>query len=394
MLFNMIFKTIKAKPARAVLTIISIVIGVTSVLLINTVSSAGTEVISNELNSLGIDCISITSQNTEDFILNNKDIEDLSKISGVKDVYGFYSQGGGVAVEDQTGNVIFWGLSDPDNHLLSIELLHGEFINENDILNRVPVCVIDKETAVKYFGVENAVGKDFYAYIGDSKIKLTVIGVSGKSDGILSEVINGFIPEIVYTSSNLLQYMSDTDALSQISVTMDDMSQKNIDDGILEIKRTLMSSHNNVNVSIENLTENKNSIINIISMIRLLLTTIAGISVVVACIGITNIMFISVTERKREIGIKKAIGATNVQIGFEFLLEGVSISIFGCILGILLTSVVLYISSKLLPFFTMSLPIETIFIAIAVSIFLGAVFSLLPSIKAARQTPVNCLKNE
>ena len=394
MILNMIFKTIKAKPARAVLTIISIVIGVTSVLLINTVSSAGTEVISNELNSLGIDCISITSQNTEDFILNNKDIEDLSKISGVKDVYGFYSQGGGVAVEDQTGNVIFWGLSDPDNHLLSIELLHGEFINENDILNRVPVCIIDKETAVKYFGVENAVGKDFYAYIGDSKIKLTVIGVSGKSDGILSEVINGFIPEIVYTSSNLLQYMSDTDALSQISVTMDDMSQKNIDDGILEIKRTLMSSHNNVNVSIENLTENKNSIINIISMIRLLLTTIAGISVVVACIGITNIMFISVTERKREIGIKKAIGATNTQIGFEFLLEGVSISIFGCILGILLTSIMLFISRKLFPIFTMNLPLKTIFIALAVSIFLGSVFSLLPSIKAARQTPVNCLKNE
>lgn len=394
MLFNMIFKTIKAKPARAVLTIISIVIGVTSVLLINTVSSAGTEVISNELNSLGIDCISITSQNTEDFILNNKDIENLSKINGVKDVYGFYSHGGGVAVDDQTGNVIFWGLSDPDNHLLSIELLHGEFINENDILNRVPVCIIDKETAVKYFGVENAVGKDFYAYIGDSKIKLTVIGVSGKSDGILSEVINGFIPEIVYTSSNLLQYMSDTDALSQISVTMDDMSQKNIDDGILEIKRTLMSSHNNVNVSIENLTENKNSIINIISMIRLLLTTIAGISVVVACIGITNIMFISVTERKREIGIKKAIGATNTQIGFEFLLEGVSISIFGCILGILLTSIMLFISRKLFPIFTMNLPLKTIFIALAVSIFLGSVFSLLPSIKAARQTPVNCLKNE
>ena len=394
MLFNMIFKTIKAKPARAVLTIISIVIGVTSVLLINTVSSAGTEVISNELNSLGIDCISITSQNTEDFILNNKDIENLSKINGVKDVYGFYSHGGGVAVDDQTGNVIFWGLSDPDNHLLSIELLHGEFINENDILNRVPVCIIDKETAVKYFGVENAVGKDFYAYIGDSKIKLTVIGVSGKSDGILSEVINGFIPEIVYTSSNLLQYMSDTDALSQISVTMDDMSQKNIDDGILEIKRTLMSSHNNVNVSIENLTENKNSIINIISMIRLLLTTIAGISVVVACIGITNIMFISVTERKREIGIKKAIGATNTQIGFEFLLEGVSISIFGCILGILLTSIMLFISRKLFPIFTMSLPLKTIFIALVVSIFLGSVFSLLPSIKAARQTPVNCLKNE
>ena len=394
MLFNMIFKTIKSKPARAVLTIISIVIGVTSVLLINTVSNAGTVVISNELNSLGIDCISITSQDADEFTLSNDDLENLSKIEGVKDVYGFFSQGGGITVENQTGNVIFWGLSDPDNHLLSIELIHGEFINETDISNRIPVCVIDKETAIKYFGSENAVGRELYAYIGDSKIKLTVIGVAGKSDGILSEVINGFIPEIIYTSSNLMQYMCDTNSLSQISVTMQDMSQENINDGMLEIRRRLISTHNNEKMSIENLTENKNSIINIVSMIRLLLTTIAGISVIVACIGITNIMFISVAERKREIGIKKAIGATNIQIGFEFLLEGVAISIFGCLIGVLLTAILLYVSSRLFPVFTMNLQLETVIIALAVSVILGSVFSLLPSIKAAKETPVNCLKNE
>lgn len=394
MLFNMIFKTIKSKPARAVLTIISIVIGVTSVLLINTVSNAGTVVISNELNSLGIDCISITSQDADEFTLSNDDLENLSKIEGVKDVYGFFSQGGGITVENQTGNVIFWGLSDPDNHLLSIELIHGEFINETDISNRIPVCVIDKETAIKYFGSENAVGREFYAYIGDSKIKLTVIGVAGKSDGILSEVINGFIPEIIYTSSNLMQYMCDTNSLSQISVTMQDMSQENINEGMLEIRRRLVSTHNNEKMSIENLTENKNSIINIVSMIRLLLTTIAGISVIVACIGITNIMFISVAERKREIGIKKAIGATNIQIGFEFLLEGVAISIFGCLIGVLLTAILLYVSGRLFPVFTMNLQLETVIIALAVSVILGSVFSLLPSIKAAKETPVNCLKNE
>ena len=163
---------------------------------------------------------------------------------------------------------------------------------------------------------------------------------------------------------------------------------------MLEIRRRLISTHNNEKMSIENLTENKNSIINIVSMIRLLLTTIAGISVIVACIGITNIMFISVAERKREIGIKKAIGATNIQIGFEFLLEGVAISIFGCLIGVLLTAILLYVSSRLFPVFTMNLQLETVIIALAVSVILGSVFSLLPSIKAAKETPVNCLKNE
>lgn len=394
MIFRMIIKTITTKPARTILTILSIVIGVTSVLLINTVSTAGTDMISNELNSLGIDCISITSKDTDEFLLTNKDITNLSKINGVKNVYGFYSHGGAISSHNTNGNVIFWGLSDPDNHLLSIELLYGEFINHNDISKGLPVCIIDKDTAINYFGKENAVGEKLTAYINDYKIDMTVIGISGKSDGILSEVINGFIPEIIYTSSNLIQYLCDTTAISQISVTLNEMNDKNINNGIVEIKNILSSTHSSEKMSIENLTENKNSIIKIISMIKLLLTAIAGISVVVACIGITNIMFISVTERKREIGIKKAIGATNIQIGAEFIIEGISIAVIGCIIGIITTLIFLYLSNIFLPGFELNLSIKTVILAIVISILLGSVFSLIPSIKAAKQTPVKCLKNE
>lgn len=394
MIFRMIIKTITTKPARTFLTILSIVIGVTSVLLINSVSNAGTKMISDELNSLGIDCISITSQDTDEFLLTNNDINNLSKINGVKDVYGFYSHGGAISTNKTNGNVIFWGLSDPDNHLLSIDLLYGEFINQEDIAKTLPVCVIDKETAINYFGKEDAVGEQLSAYINDYKIDMTVIGISGKSDGILSEVINGFIPEIVYTSSNLIQYLCETNAISQISVTMNEMSDKNIRNGINDIRNTLLKTHSGKKMSIENLTENKNSIIKIISMIKLLLTAIAGISVIVASIGITNIMYISVAERKREIGIKKAIGATNLQIGSEFIIEGIAIAVVGCLVGIIFTLILLYLSNLFLPDFSLKLSIKTVLTSIAISIILGALFSLIPSIKAAIQTPVKCLKNE
>lgn len=394
MILKMILKTIKAKPGRAILTIISIVIGVTSVLLINTVSTAGTDVITKELNSLGIDCISITSQDQSEFSLTNDDINNLSEIVGVKDVYGFYSYGGSVSTDNEKSNVIFWGLSDPNNHLLSIELIHGEFLNQNDIDNKLPVCIIDKESAKKYFGKENAVGEQLTAYMNNYKITMTVIGVSTKSNGILAEVINGFIPEIVYTSSNLIQYVCDNNAISQISVTMENMSNENIEIGMQDIEKTLLSTHNSEKMSIDNLTENKNSILKIISMIRLLLTAIASISVVVACVGITNIMFISVSERKREIGIKKAIGATNFQIGLEFLIEGISIAISGCLIGIISTIILLLICDLFFPYFTLSLSIKTVFISIFTSLLLGSIFSLIPSIKAAKETPVKCLKNE
>lgn len=390
----MILKTLRAKPLRACLTVLSIVIGVVSVLLINSVSSAGTDVIANELNSLGIDCISITAQSNGDFTLNNGDIKNISAIDGVKDVYAIYSHNGGIETEVNVGNVIYWGLSDAKNHILSVEVILGEFFNETDIAKGLPVCVIDKDTAVNYFGKEDVVGESVKAVFEETAVELLIIGVCGRNDGILSEVANGFIPEIVYMPSKLLQEIHNTDSLSQISVTMEDMSQKNINDGILEIKRMLIETHNSSGVNVDNLTENKNSIINIISMIRVLLMAIASISVVVACIGITNIMFISVAERQREIGIKKSIGATNFQIGYEFLLEGVTITIIGCILGVAITVALLYIANVLLPGYGFSVSVKAVFISILASIVLGSVFSIFPSIKAAKKNPVNCLKNE
>ncbi len=388
----MIYKSLKAKPARFFLTILSIVIGVVSVVIINSVSTAGTEVISDELNSLGIDCISITPG--ENFELCNDDLLLINNMKNVKKTHGILSQSGKLSVNEKSQNIIFWGLTDSDRRFLSVEMIHGDFLTDNDILNSLPVCVIGEETALRIFGKKEVLGEKVNACFGEKSIDLTIIGVSGKSNGILSEVISGFIPEIIYIPSRLLQALLKNESLTQISVTLNDMDSTNINNSILEIKRMLLNSHESGEVKVENLTENKNSIIKIINIIKTLLTAIAGISLIVACIGITNIMFIAVSERKREIGIKKAIGATNLQIGSEFLLEGILISVIGCSIGIIISIILTIFASRLLPQYNFTVSVDTIIISVITAIIFGSAFSIIPSIKAAKQEPVICLKNE
>lgn len=396
MIVRMVLKSLFSKPVRSFLTILSIIIGVMSVIIIESVSSTGTAVISNELSSLGIDCISITSRDSEQFTLNNDDINIINRINGVKEVYGFFSQNGMIKVDNKTNNIIFWGLNDSENHLLSIEMKYGEFLSQNDIGGAKNVCVIGIETAEEFFGSDpkNAIGRKISAVFKDATLELEVIGIAGKSSGIINQVINEFVPQIVYLPSSCLQSAVNSNSLSQISVTMHDMSENNVNQGILEIKRALSESHESNQVSIENLTENKNSIIKILSLVKGLLTAIAGISVIVACIGITNIMFISVNERKREIGIKKAIGASKLQIGTEFFLEGILISLGGCLLGIFFSFVLINVVNLYFPNFNLEISKQTASLAISISIILGSVFSIVPSLKAACKRPVACLKIE
>ncbi len=396
MIIRMVIKSLFSKPIRSFLTVLSIVIGVMSVIIIESVSSTGAAVISNELSTLGIDCISIMSADKDEFTLQNDDISVINRIDGVKNVYGFISEGGGISVGKKNGTIIYWGLSDAENHLLSIEITNGEFISNNDVKNGEKVCVIGVETANEYFGdnPNDAVGKKISAFFGEKSMELTVVGIAGKSSGIINQVVNEFVPQIVYMPSKCLQETLETNSLSQISVTMEDMSTDKINDGIIEIKRALSETHNSNRVNVENLTENKNSIIKILSLIKGLLTSIAGISVIVACIGITNIMFISVNERKREIGIKKAIGASKLQIGTEFFLEGILISLGGCLIGILFSSLLIDAVNLYLPTFNLTISRNTAVLAICVSIILGSVFSIVPSLKAACKKPVSCLKIE
>ena len=104
MIFEMIFKSLKAKPMRTLLTMLSIIIGVVSVILIDSVSTTGTAAVSDELSALGIDCISVTADDSNDFVLKNSDIELIGGIDGVKTVSGIYSEGGTITADDKKEN--------------------------------------------------------------------------------------------------------------------------------------------------------------------------------------------------------------------------------------------------------------------------------------------------
>lgn len=295
---------------------------------------------------------------------------------------------------DKQDTLIYWGISDAENHLLSVEMQEGRFLNGEDVANGDNVCVIGKDTALALFGSTDVIGKTVQARFGMLKTDYTIVGVCGLTGGILTEVANSFIPEIVYVPAASMQNLFDCDKVTQISVTLDDMSEQNVNDTMLTIRRMMAEHYREGDIKIDNFTENKNGILRVLKLVKLLLTAVAGISVIVASIGITNILFVSVSERKREIGIKKAIGATRLQIGSEFFFEGVLLCGLGCLIGILLSSWAGNILSDALGLFTVKISKATCSIAFAVSLILGALFSVIPSLKAASQKPVNCLKIE
>lgn len=395
MILEMIIKNVFARPIRTLLTLLSVIIGVTAVILIDSVSSTGTAVIADELNGLGIDCISVMSEDSDEFTLDNADMDMLRQMDGVKAVCGIVSEGGIVSCGDKKGRLIFWGISDAENHLLSAETVCGSFLTEDQINNSEYKCVIGVDTVGKYFDCtpEQAIGKKITATIGSKKRQLEIVGIAAKESGIISQVVNEFVPEIIYLPSGTVQSMTDSTSLSQISVILNDTDTDSTNNAMLNIKRTFSEKHGTDAVKVENLTENKNSIINILSTVKALLTAIAGISVVVASIGITNIMFMSVTERKREIGIKKAIGATRLQIGTEFLIEGMTVSVTGCVMGILLSFGLTALIRTYLTDFSVTVSPSTVLLALSASMLVGALFSAVPSMKAAGEKPIDCLKN-
>ncbi len=390
----MIVKNIFLHPVRMLLTLLSIVIGVTAVILTDSVSTAGTEVIADELDSLGIDCISVMSGDSGGFSLTNGDIALLEQISGVEKVYGILSESARLSTDSYTGRSVCWGLSDSENHLLSVELICGEFLSEEQIEKGEEVCVIGEETARQYLGCEpdEALGKALTATLKGTSRELRVIGVAAKGSGLIGKIVGEIVPEILYMPVLTLQELTDNDKLSQISVTLYDKSESSVNEALLAVRRRLSEAHGAISIDIENLTENKNSIVGAIATVRRLLTAIAGISVAVAAVGITNMMFISVTERRREIGIKKSVGATRLQIGSEFLAEGMTVSFIGCLLGILAACGICALIRALTDGFEVSVSPVTVLLSLSGSMLIGALFSVLPSFKAAGEKPIDCLK--
>jgi putative ABC transport system permease protein len=392
--------------SRSALTVVGIVIGITSIILVMSLGQGAQNLILSQVNGLGATTIIVlpgkislgpsAAAQTMNDSLKERDLnllETKENVPHAKYVMPMVVGSGKAVYGNQVYQTAIFGSSELIPQIFDIVPNKGDFFTADDVLSQSLVVVIGSKVKTNLFDGDEAVGQKIR--INNNTFK--VIGVLPEQ-GSSSEFDDAvFMP---YTTAQ--QYVLGTKYYSRLVVEAD--SEANITSTVNDITVTLRNSHNITDPSQDDFSvttqaEIASTLSTVTDALTAFLAAVAAISLVVGGIGIMNIMLVSVTERTKEIGLRKAIGATNRDILIQFLLEAVILTATGGIIGIILGSGLSYIISIIL---TKALAINWQFIfpwtaavlGFVVASGVGLLFGIYPANQAAKKSPMEALRYE
>ena len=384
---------------RTLLTSLGIIIGITSVIILIAITNGAKSVIETQLTSLGAKTIMLkpfvrtaSGQTTNrgqnfteeelDLIKSLDSVDYLAPIVKASQEVNYRSISNVVALIGS--NADFAAINDWNNK-------SGSFITENDVNDGTKVCVLGLTNSRRFFGAENPIGKKLRIN-GVPHIVIGVLEPKGLTPGGRDQDDFILLP---YTSLNRLNFRADLSGV--VSVLMSARSSDELEYAKFSIKkilretRSLKPGEDNFDISsYEGVTKR---ILNTTKILRILLTSIASISLIVGGIGIMNIMLVSVTERTKEIGIRITIGAKSKDIVFQFLCESALLSLIGGIVGVILGFIISKIASTIIGWPAV-VSLSSIMISFFFSGGIGIFFGIYPAFKASKLDPILAIRNE
>lgn len=366
---------------KSLFTVISITIGTFAFIIIAMTSETASQVINIELSKMGFDCVAVysnTSMLTPD--LTNRERKYLEKTDGIQTVSPIFVSYATIISPMGEADAMAWGIDETFSNVMEMKMKYGRNIKKEDILNKNKVCVITADYAKKYFGRENVIGKYLDTKVSDRAMSIKIVGVVEGGMGAIQSIFSQFVPiffYMPYSSVNDSSWQSYT----QFAIKTED---ENIDIGkIIED----MSIETGIGCSYQNLSQQLKLVSYILSIVTTVLSGIAFISLIVAGFSIMTTMYNSVGERKREIGIKKSVGASRVRLMLDFLWESVFLSLIGCFFGWLIAVGIMYVVSMIIsiPF---NFDIKFGIFCLIFGTTLGGLFGILPAIKASSLDPI------
>jgi len=396
---KMAIDSIISNKMRSFLTMLGIIIGISSVISIVSLGEGGQNTITGEFEKIGVSTIRITVKTAEaetsDYI-TYKDIEQLKeKISYIKYASPITYQRGIANSERKSKTAMVYGTNEDMLYIDNLELLYGRFINSIEYEERRAVAVIDETAAKSFFGTSDVVGETINVGPNTSTKKATIIGVTKSQFGMFENMMDEEMPVIVYMPATYLDILfSSQSRIGELYIMADE--KDNAETAGVLAQNMLINRHGNRDRDVykaESLMKQIDQINTVLGIFTAFIAAVAAISLIVGGVGVMNIMLVSVTERTREIGIRKAIGAKTSNIMFQFLTESVIISCIGGIIGLILGVSGAYLLGQLAGI-TPSISPQIVIISIAFSSAVGIFFGIYPARKAAKLDPIEALRYE
>jgi putative ABC transport system permease protein len=378
---------LRRKKLRSLLTAGSIAIGTAMVVFILGISQVGTYAVGQELESMGVNGLSVSSSEG----LTAPCLTSIRELSMVSQAMPLSLQFGAAQMGTGEYAVVSCGIDAGADQVISLELLHGRLLSRGDVAGEGTVCVVDAALAQEVYGRDNVIGKTLTMTYEDGQQEYTVVGVTATGSSLLQNV-TAMIPYMVYVPYTTQQAVTGVEIFDQIAVRL--TTEEASDAAADAIRQTLTRSGEEIGTLMtENLATQRQRLNSMVDIITLVLTAVGGVSLLVSGFGILTVMLSSVNERTREIGIKKAIGATRRRILAEFLAGAVLLSGMGALFGILLSVVAIGVGCLVLGF-PLLLPVGRIVAVFALTLVLGMVFGAYPAYQAAGLRPVEALRYE
>lgn len=398
---KMAIQAIKSNKMRSALTMLGIIIGIASVIAIVAIGDAVKGSMNKEFESFGINrgYIFVSGQEVYDSdFFNAEDVEIINRAfkNKVDGVMPYISASQSMVDKKKTISISLTGVNEYYNKITKVDMLKGRFFSEADIASGRNVVVLEQKTAKKVLPNEaNPVGKVFTLTNNDqSTSTYLVIGVYKEPTSMLA----GMMGE---TFSMLVPYTYIENSISvggsgYFALDIGVKQGQNVDKTMSEIMSLVEKRHDNAERKIymtQTAESQMGTINNVMGMLQMFIGAIAAISLVVGGIGIMNIMLVSVTERTREIGIRKAIGANSKDIMVQFIIEAVILSCIGGMIGITLGVGIAAIAVTIMKMSLIVSPFVIVFTWLF-SASIGIFFGFYPSRKAAQLDPIDALRYE
>lgn len=394
--FKMAWKSIASNKMRSFLTMLGIIIGVIALVVLVSLVSGTTDSVTDSINSLGSNTLTVTISDDKGVPLKLSDLSTFTDDEEIKEISPIAQSSVTASSTYSEETTTVYGTTGAYGNIQGLELSNGRFIMNTDIENHTNVAVISSDLAIDVVGRQNVVGET----IKLNGSRYLIIGILAADD---EEETNNFMSKsnssseasdysayIPYTS---LIRLSDSVSTNITSFCISSTNTTSMEDAENHLNSMLLERFNEDDeaFTIINQSDIMEALSSVTNVLALLLGGIAGISLLVGGIGIMNIMLVSVTERTREIGIRKAIGASRGTIMLQFLIEAFVVSIMGCLIGILFSWIIIEVVNHVGDV-NYGLSTTVVWIAMAFSTGIGLIFGLYPANKAASKRPIDALR--